>query len=136
MSNLAQDLQAPNIKTKFNPEFPGWTWSFYSQCECTEATSLEYFSSEKDAIADALKKWECDRQQRIAWTILENALSTAKAMGVNSYNFMQGLGWLCFKTPALEVATGHIEKAAYAVEGITPLSVEDIQEIAQRGAGS
>lgn len=136
MTNFTETLQVPSIKTEFDPEFPGWTWSFYSQCDRAEATSLECFGSEEDAIADGLEAWERDRQQRIAWTIMENALSSARAMGVSNYNLLQGLGWLCHKTPELRKATKHVEEAAYAIEEMVPLLVEDVQEIARRALNS
>ncbi|MEM1240364.1 MAG: hypothetical protein AAGI45_11035 [Cyanobacteria bacterium P01_H01_bin.26] len=118
----------PSIRIEFNPTFPGWHWIIKTQCEGI-AKDLQYFPTRTQAYLDALEVLERDRQQKIAWDIMKNAFSAARLMGVNDYNFLQGLGWLCFHTPELRKATGHIERAAYTVAGWNALTPADMAEI-------
>lgn len=119
------------IQVEFNPAFPGWRWVIETQCEGT-VKDLQYFPSKAQAYSDAQEVLERDRQQKIAWNIMKNAFSTAQLIGISSYNFLQGLGWLCFHASELERATGHIEKAAYAVARRDSLTADDMAEIIRR----
>ncbi|MEM6256508.1 MAG: hypothetical protein AAF821_26665 [Cyanobacteria bacterium P01_D01_bin.156] len=129
--NSSSFSENQSIQIEFNPSFPGWRWIIKTRCEGT-AKDLQYFPTETQAYLDAQKALERDRQQKIAWDIMKNAFSTAQLMGVSPYNFLQGLGWLCFHTPELEKATGCVEKAAYKVAGWDSLTTDDMAEIIRR----
>lgn len=165
MPYLTDDLQFPNIETKFDPKSLNWEWSLQTQCEGWVESS-EYHDSEEDAIAEAMRCWHQDQKQKIAWNLVSTALSEARSQGISDqiffkglswlysdlpdfrqtstspgkelqilaardllkealldsrqqgiedYNFLQGVAWLCYQSPGLSSVVGRIERAAYAL---------------------